>query len=279
MIYHYTTIDSLESILNSGSLKFNKLTNLDDMAEFESFEGPFNPNEYLFVSSWSKDPDENITLWNCYTDNKVGVRIELEDMPFPFFFPSSPWLKLNQDAQSGEIPWLLLPIDQALTKEYFMLSFYYIKEDFEKQVVYLSDEELKDKYCTYASKSYDLNTNSVNLHSEELAGWKNKIWESQKEFRFVLTILPQDPKFHNPNGSTFIKDYNKGILEMISKRAKNNIEYFLLKLRKDAVANMKVVLSPYAKESDSNRVVEILRHFHIPLSQYSTSKLRIQYKK
>jgi hypothetical protein len=272
MIYHYTTIESLEAILNSGSIKFNKLTNMDDMAEFESFKGPFNPKEYIFVTSWSKDSQENITLWNCYTNNKIGVRIELEDMPFPLFFPSHPRLKLKDNFAIDEVPLFLLPFDDAFTRGYFVLSFYYVKEDFEKQVMYLSDEELNAKYFAYAIKSYDSNTNSINTHSGELASWKSKTWESQKEFRFVLMIFPQDQEHFNPNSNTFTRDYIAGLL-------KNSIEFYLLKLRKDALANMKIVLSPYADESDSKRVMAILNRFKIPLSQYSRSTLRIQYRK
>lgn len=279
MIYHYTTIESLEAILASGSIKFNKLTNMDDMAEFENFVGEFNPKEYVFVSSWTKDSEENVTLWNCYTDNKIGVRIALEDIPFPLFFPSHPRLKITKDFSIHDVPWLLMPFDEAFTKDYFIMSFYHIKDDFEKEVVYLDEADLKQKYQEYALKSYDPKSKTINTYSGELAGWKNKIWGSQKEFRFVLVIFPQNKEYYNPTAQDFTKNYIQGLLQNINKGEKNNIEYYLLKMRREAIAKMNIMLSPYADEADSQRVVDILDSHHIPLTQYSRSSLRIQYKK
>src|SRR5690554_2138345 len=126
MIYHYTTFTTLDAILNSQSIKFNKLTNMDDMEEFELFRGHFDPREYVFVSSWTKEEKENITLWNCYGDKANGVRIGLPEMPFPLYHPVHPKIKTYHSLTPEDegYPWFLLPFEEAFTPEYCVISFY-----------------------------------------------------------------------------------------------------------------------------------------------------------
>lgn len=274
MNYHYTTIDTLDAILSSKSIKFNKLTNLDDRGEDESFIGPFNPKEYFFVSSWSKDPQENITLWSMYTHNKVGVRIGLKDMPFPLYPPTPP-MKIVAPIDPNNFPWMLLPFHDAFTKDYYVMSVYYIKTDFEKYVQYLDEKELQEKYIQYALKSYDPITGSLNTFPNELGAWKSNIWEAQKEFRFVLNIYPQSQEFYLPGTQVFIKQYIKGIFHHINTKTRN-IEHFFLPLCPQALANIEVLLSPYAEQSDFDQVEQILQRHGIDQKQLKTSNIKIR---
>lgn len=277
MIYHYTTIETLDAILTSKSIKFNKLTNLDDREEEESFIGPFNPKEYIFVSCWSKDPQENIMLWNCYTDNKIGVRIGLPDMPFPLYDYGPPF-KIIAPIDPNDPPKLLLPFWDAFGAEYFVFSHYYIKDDFEKHIIYLDEKELQQKYLEYAIKSYDRTTNTVITYSSELGLWKNKIWEAQKEFRFVLNIIPQSPEFFQPFTPEFRKKYIDGIFYHINNKTKHRFNDVFLNLKPEVLSAIEIVLSPYAGDSDYERVTDILDKHGLRFAEFRKSSLKIRRK-
>ena len=80
-IYHYTSVDSVRKILTNKTIRLNRLDRVDDRTESETFRG-INLAKYLFVSSWTKENDENLSLWNEYTNNKKGIRIGLPEHMF-----------------------------------------------------------------------------------------------------------------------------------------------------------------------------------------------------
>jgi hypothetical protein len=75
MIHHYTSIENLALILNSGKIRFNRLDKVDDIEEI----GIIDPRVYLkfFISCWTDDNAESIPLWKMYTPNMRGVRISM----------------------------------------------------------------------------------------------------------------------------------------------------------------------------------------------------------
>ena len=82
-IHHYTSIETLEMILKNKSIKFNRLDQVDDKAEYKYDSTVYDTNiklgKYTFVSCWTKSEMENIDLWNRYgKGNKVWMRICLK---------------------------------------------------------------------------------------------------------------------------------------------------------------------------------------------------------
>ena len=80
LLHHYTSINTLELILRNRTLRLGRLDNVDDKQESQLIHEK-HWAQYLFISSWCKDHDENPRLWNEYTDNK-GVRISLPKFLF-----------------------------------------------------------------------------------------------------------------------------------------------------------------------------------------------------
>ncbi|WP_214653896.1 hypothetical protein, partial [Vibrio anguillarum] len=66
--HHYTTIETLALILDSRKIRFNRLTNVDDMEEADLY-GKYNIGRFLYVSCWTTNSIESIPLWNMYTGN------------------------------------------------------------------------------------------------------------------------------------------------------------------------------------------------------------------
>jgi hypothetical protein len=74
-IFHYTSIKGLSLILNSQKIRFTRIDLLDDIKETHGI--PNNLKTLFYVSCWTEESDENLSLWSLYTSMN-GVRIEFK---------------------------------------------------------------------------------------------------------------------------------------------------------------------------------------------------------
>lgn len=73
----YTDIESLLCILKNRELKANCIKNVDDLKEQSYLQPLIDNGEALpYVSCFDYSEDENIPLWNMYSGDKYGVRIQ-----------------------------------------------------------------------------------------------------------------------------------------------------------------------------------------------------------
>ena len=80
-IYHYTSIENLALILQSKKIRFNSITNVDDLSErITSDIGEIG--SLLLVSCWTDKEEENISLWKMYSKDGTGVRIKMRPTLF-----------------------------------------------------------------------------------------------------------------------------------------------------------------------------------------------------
>ncbi|MGN1117077.1 MAG: hypothetical protein ACI4RU_00550, partial [Acutalibacteraceae bacterium] len=56
-LYHYTSVDTLEKILQNKSIRFNSLDKMDDRLEQWSAHGR-QEGSHVFISSWTDQADE-----------------------------------------------------------------------------------------------------------------------------------------------------------------------------------------------------------------------------
>ena len=87
IIYQYTSVETLALILKNQNIKFTKLKLLDDPLEkyvkgISLIDGRLKKarldlGDYCFVSCWTKEKEESISMWDMYGDRKQGVRIGL----------------------------------------------------------------------------------------------------------------------------------------------------------------------------------------------------------
>lgn len=90
-LYHYTTIETLKAIINSGNIRFNRLDKLND-----PYEGIVKINDsYIefrknaFCSCWTPNEAENMLMWSMYTGKSMaGVRIKMNSCMFAKNFSS-----------------------------------------------------------------------------------------------------------------------------------------------------------------------------------------------
>lgn len=233
-IYHYTSIPTLKLILENKTLRLNRLTNVDDMEEgiVDVFG---NMAEYVFVSSWTRDRDENISLWNMYTGNMKGVRIGID--------LNNVLLNKSNDNDILNI------------KDYDRILAFQIGNFF-------SDVEYRD------IPSVNLFNENFSISRKEIAQLgliKRRNWSFQKEARFILAGLP---RYENP---IHFMSLETSFFEYILHGAETDINYIDVELREHFWNNAEIMMGPAAGEHDIETVNELVEK-HSPNSRINVVK-------
>lgn len=273
-LYHYTNIESLEFILKDNTLRFNNLTNLDD--PLENINDSINLNKVTYVSCWTNDSTESIPMWNMYSDNLSGVRIELEsDMFKKTFSENFPMIKNvdNITLNRGEetLGFSLTELDalgmSAVTSIPSLI-----------QVEYVSKETLdllRKNIITYKKESSSINgqrkkSEKENINTGIFGKYKLPAWSFQKEWRFKLML--------NPFTLQELADYNQRVHHEYFKEGRllkaqdfitekleineNIPQHLLLPLNPSVLMNAQVVLGPRMDEQDKERVRQICSRYY-----------------
>lgn len=199
-LYHYTSIESLAMILSSGKIRFNSLSNVDDLQEKE-LQPYRDMGNAVLVSCWTRSTDESIPLWKMYSSDFCGVRIKLpEDMFDPGYYnmDNNGYVCLEEDPN-----FLIIPHD-------FLREVKYVKT--------LSDRKIVDgdKYIV-----------------GDLGREKLNVWEFQNEYRFAIYQLHDKESIdHMMKRESQLLDKNHGLKWgyydlTLADEALNNIEVTL----------------------------------------------------
>lgn len=163
-LFHYTSLDTLALILKNKSIRFNSLSNVDDLEEAVDDDGK-NIGNSVLVSCWTDMSDENIPLWKMYSNDFCGCRIELEKNFFKVQerFPASDeeLIALTEiSKENGGI--VLIPQD-------FYNKINYTKTFSERRIFEEEEKRL-----------------NINFLGRE----KKEEWAFQSEYRFYLQQFP-----------------------------------------------------------------------------------------
>src|ERR1700720_300368 len=71
-LYQYTSIDSLDKIVQSKTLRFSRLDKVNDPEEAVASDLAFASSS-IFVSCWSSEKKESIPMWSMYGSSFGGV--------------------------------------------------------------------------------------------------------------------------------------------------------------------------------------------------------------
>jgi len=188
-LHHYTTIETLALILDSRKIRFNRLTNVDDVQEAELY-GEHSIAPFIYVSCWTTSEVENIPLWTMYTANMRGVRITFEDKPFFYQKLDKPLPFVHNHNGDMYSP---MTYDQICNQDCFIIPSFLNKDEFGGEMQYVPD--VTNYYKDAAKFTYNPDgTANVELQSaNKLATHKNEHWTFQEEYRFSLIALPVPP--------------------------------------------------------------------------------------
>ncbi len=238
-LYHYTTINTLALILSSKQIRFNRLDKVNDPTEgltkdFDDF------SKYLFVSCWTNNGDENLAMWNMYTPEMRGVRIEIE---LPIF--NSYTIDNRND--------YLVPEKDIVDEE---------------KCIFTSGGEnrpIKMQYTNDDSQLIPEIRTNIGLKTSLLGRYKRDIWSIEEEYRYIIEIIPIDPKIKS--------DYFPDKYEyLLTKKTPPSIDSYYIEINDKSFDNMKILLGPKLKFGD-REIIESLVEKYNKKAAISASKI------
>lgn len=248
-LYHYTNVSSLAMILKNRSIRFTPLPLLDDKEE-QMHNDSKNYSKYVFVSSWTDADVESIPMWKMYTSPIEGVRIKLPKYPFRNY-------KLTQESVKGLIEEsvkglidikdtdgldTVVPVEELLNSNYMIST--YMNKHLLIPVEYTDDPNKLVPQIVHSTPA------EMNIKLGQLGKCKNKYWDFQHEWRYVLRFLPIS-----------LRNVMLGKDDEEVSKVNNCLDlpfnYYFLKLDDEKFKEMEITLSPQI--NDGNReIVKLL---------------------
>jgi len=256
-IYHYTDIPTLALILNTGRIRFNRLDKVFDLSEARTGKG-IAFGRFFFVSCWTQDAEESIPLWRLYTKNMAGVRIALPSYPFwqcEFEAPEK-WNWIKKGSISSPIP-----LAEAWTDSYLILSQFLSKKDFGGQVKYTDEiQQVYERSVTIVQED-EHTLLSVN-RLFDLPRLKAKAWRFEREYRFVLFILPAVPiPPGGPSSTDYLEDLPNHMLKCLLKGNGPTLDWFDVRLAPQVLDQIAVTLGPHCTRGDELIIKSLLEKY------------------
>ncbi len=269
-LYHYTSLETLALILENRTICFNSLLNVDDIEESETSDLK-NFGKYVYVSCWTDEKDEMIPMWNLYTPDMHGVRIKLPAFPFEKHKYKAGEYNFQNDCESYIDYQRLFEDNRGATVSNLpqLVPVCYTDEE-EKLNPRVRIKGTAEDAQNFISGKYK--HVEVTYSLTELGRNKRRVWEFQKEWRYLLWFLPMGLK-DAKNGS--IQHHQEVIRRMEDPKHEPPYERFFLKLRQDAIDQMEVVLGP--RMSEAERILaKALLHKHGLDGRWKNSSLKIR---
>lgn len=265
--HHYTTIETLALILNSKKIRFNRLTNVDDIQESKNY-GKYDLSRFIYISCWTINDEESIPLWKMYTSDMKGVRITFSDDPFHMRKPNPlemPGLNISvtDDTLSP------IPLNQMMSDEYFIVPSFLMKEHFGKTVEYVDDVTGMYENAVDLKVNPDGTANMSIPKVGDLAIHKNKVWAFQEEYRYnLLAFPPPVGGFSNQN----IPEISNTAINAIYRGIAPETEFIDVDICPEKLSCLTITLGPLCSFADELLVKALLEKYS-PNSRLIKSKL------
>lgn len=267
-IYHYTSIQTLALILKSRSIRFNRLDFVDDLEEsaYPSGNKGLNLNlaKFVYVSCWTKDADENLALWNMYTNNR-GVRIAFDENPFVCYQTTPNFYSFCDNLVT-------------IGEDYIMHAFN--NESKLHEIIYVDNPKEKIKGLIKEENGF------VDMNTKDLGLYKDNHWQFQKECRFRIMLYPKNEDLIRrgmTNSGNQAFDLIWGLLislmpALVNGPAVKEKELYI-KLNEDVLNHIEVMLGPQTTDADKYIVEKLLAEFpqHTLTESYFRGKIRSKF--
>lgn len=260
-IFHYTSVESLALILKNKTLRFSPLSNMDDLEEGSNQEYQGLRHNY-FISSWTIEDNESIPMWKMYASLESGVRIKLRKYPFKKhdvldYKDDQEFLNKNGvsiDDNFKEIPdspmrYMVQPLEKLLANDYSFQQIFY-KEDNLIEIIYTDNDDLINP-----SISKILEEKGLEIDTTTIGKYKRKVWEFQKECRYIIPTLPRPM-------SEMVDNYESMFIDLLLQ-SQPRVNYIDLEISDDAFADMVITLSPQISSGNRIIVESIIKEFNI----------------
>lgn len=237
-IHHYTSIEALEMILKNKSIKFNRLDQVDDKAEYKYDSTVYDTNiklgKYTFVSCWTKLKVENIDLWNRYGKGNKGVRISLDEDMFETYDVGT----VNRSFYNN--------------REYYFENFVVSSYINKVNLVEVKYEQNIEPYYKEAIKCFN---QGFAFKYDNIGIYKKREWALQNESRFIIHAQPFEPALMSSHPLSFPlalgAAYKNGM--ELSEKA------LYIPLKQEALEDLEIMMGPKTTDEDLKKVEKILR--------------------
>lgn len=267
LLHHYTDINTLALILKNRTIRFNRLDRVDDVTEGESFT-VLRLERFFFVSCWTYEPNESLPQWNMYTRDMAGVRITLPRLMFnwkPLIVPS----KFNSVSEGSIMS--PIPFERIFATRYFIPPIFLTENHFGRKVEYVPDVQRRKDDAV----RFEVNAGRVDAQISDptgIASLKSPDWAFQKEYRFVLLIVPS-PDI--PQGEMYFEEFSRQLPNVVVTSLYQGkgpeLEYFDVDVGEEALKSIIVTAGPMCTEGD-RVVIEALIEKHSPTGRMDKSK-------
>lgn len=252
IIFQYTSLEVLALIIENKTIRFTNLCKLDDplekyvqIKEYDKTDHRLryvrsNYGKYCFVSCWTKNESESISMWDMYGDRKQGVRIGLPPDMFDVTY------NINERNRKKNVKQLFPIKDEYVMPEYLDVDYSRI-----------SDPKLI--------------TEDWKIEIGNLGRYKTKDWEFQNECRFRLFACKEPNKkdvFFSPSR------YNN--LSLMLSQNPSSRDYVDFRLNENVLRQIKIVRGPQMSEGKKLLLDSLIKKYEIKGEQVSQSKFWVR---
>lgn len=272
-LYHYTSLDSLALILENKTICFNSLLNVDDIDEAETSDlGEFG--KYVYVSCWTDDAKESIAMWQMYTQNMHGIRIQLPVFPFKKYYYKAGEMHFETDTTTYiDIKKLYDDNKACIVAELpKLIPVTYTSEEALLRPKVKFGDTIEDCNDIVDQKSTGKQRRNIRYDLSDLGKFKKEDWCFQKEWRYWISMSPWGLKeAENATTSTHIEFAKR----LEDKETLPPYEHFFVELSNDAISQMKIVFGPRMTEAEKILAKHLLSGNGLD-GKWSESALRIR---
>ena len=248
LLYHYTSLRSLESILKHKTIRFSSLSFVNDRYEGET-QDIGNLGQYIFVSCWTYNAVENLRLWEMYGHQFHGVRIGLKYPIFKLFYDEDNNPSLLPHKPSEKNDYVLLPteIDKLVIRIQYTNN--------------STDIKPKTLYEFWNQGLFDFG---------KIGKWKAKSCSEEEECRFIIYSLPiQWYNNHEIDGRLLIGR----AIQLMRSNKEIPIKFVDIDIQEDIFNHMQIIKGPKMDSKDQKRLIKI-RNQHNPSANIIESLLK-----
>lgn len=219
-IYHYTSFETFQKIIETKTIRLNSLKNVDDIEEGVLLDTR-SQAPYTFVSCWTKMVDESIPLWSMYVKSPFAIRIEISpDFLKPTFFKKD-FIENHKNRN----------------------AYVFLKHRGKKGAEFLSEIIYKEQPLIQMYKN--LRGMMTEEYIETYGISKSTKWSFQEEIRFVVQAVPISQIRKRPDASLYTF-----CLEVIINNDPTNIEYIDMEYNMDFMLTANLMLGPSTTKQD-----------------------------
>ncbi|MGN8647873.1 hypothetical protein ACTNEO_04960 [Gracilibacillus sp. HCP3S3_G5_1] len=258
-LYHYTNLDTLRLILQNKTFRLSSLSRMDDLEEGDTKDFQ-KLGRFIYISSWTSNPNESLLLWN-YSRGNEGVRIRMK----PNIFKTEKInRKVSLHGKSGHVnnEFNIGLLDLMQNEN---VLFQPTQAELFRVTYTDLDRLLRPKVYTKH------NDGSYTILTQDLGIFKKVEWQDQQEWRYRLSSIPL-----NAN-EIFFFEHSEAPEELIDKiRTREDLGYVDLPLKDDVFEDLEILCGPKMSESGKIELKKILDNY-APNTIIKNSGIRIRH--